>query len=192
MSRTSRLHVTFTQCRSSSGLSQEKLGALLSKPTWSVRSLLPPSNDSTNTTPQESSAPTTPEITSKQLHHLLRLSALPAPQDEAEEARMLQTLSSQLHFVRSIQSIDTTGVEPLRSLRDESERGDKERTLGMAEMQDALDQEEIVGNHHKRIRRRPRRIQDEGIKNAEDCDVLGSAKRKVGRFFVVEGAPREE
>ena len=89
---------------------------LLSKPTWSVSSLLPPKDPS----------PESPQISSKQLHHLLRLSALPPPKDEAEEAKMLSTLSSQLHFVKDIQSVDTTGVEPLRSLRDETAEGEKE------------------------------------------------------------------
>ena len=105
---------------------------------------------------------------------------------------MLETLSSQLHFVRSIQSVDTAGVEPLRSLRNETEEGDKERTFGMAEMKDALAKEEVVGKYHKRIRRRKDGRQDEAVKIAEEWNVLGSAQRKVGRFFVVEGAPRSE
>src|ERR1700753_1108709 len=93
---------------------------LLSKPTWSVSSLLPPKGQSTDL----------PEVSSKQLHHLLRLSALPPPKNKEEEARMLQILASQLHFVKEIQKVDTTGVEPLRSLRDETPTGEMEAELG--------------------------------------------------------------
>src|SRR6266516_5495727 len=64
---------------------------LLSKPSWSVRSLLP-----------DSQTTSSPEVTPKQLHHLLRLSALPQPSSSEEETKMLQTLSSQLHFVMEI------------------------------------------------------------------------------------------
>ncbi|KAK3713689.1 hypothetical protein LTR37_008383 [Vermiconidia calcicola] len=91
---------------------------------------------------------------------------------------MLSTLSSQLHFVKEIQKVDTAGIEPLRSLRDETAQGEKEAEL------DALAQEEVRGKHHKRIRRR----RDRAVaKQEEDWDVLGTAQRKVGRYFVVEG-----
>ena len=148
--------------------------ALLSRPTWSVSSLLPPKDDSMRT----------PEISSKQLHHLLRLSALPPPKDAEEEAKMLSTLSSQLHFVKEIQGVDTTGVEPLRSLRDETAAGQKEAELGMDAMKDALAEEEVRGKHHRRIRR----MKNQALKKQEDdWDVLGTATRKAGRYFVVEG-----
>lgn len=146
---------------------------LLSKPTWSVSSLLPPKD-----APEDS-----PAISSKQLHHLLRLSALPPPKDEQEEAQMLKTLSSQLHFVKQIQKVDTTGVEPFRSLRDETAAGEQESELGMAAMKDALAVEEVRGKHHKRIRRK----RDSSGQHGEKWDVLGTAERKVGRYFVVEG-----
>lgn len=150
------------------------VGKLLSKPVWSVSSLLPPKD-----TPTQS-----PEISSKQLHHLLRLSALPPPKDADEEAKMLSTLSSQLHFVKEIQKVDTSGVEPLRSLRDETRQGEEEAELGMDAMQDVLAQEEVRGKHHRRIRRK----RDQTIKNqADNWDALGTATRKVGRYFVVEG-----
>ena len=148
---------------------------LLSVPTWSISSLLPSKEQSIEV----------PDVSSKQLHHFLRLSALPPPKDEQEETQMLRTLSSQLHFVREIQRVDTTGVEPLRSLRDETAAGEEEAELGMEAMRDALAQEEVRGKHHKRTRRRrdaPRNRQWE-----EEWDVLGTAQRKVGRFFVVEG-----
>ncbi|GIZ40931.1 hypothetical protein CKM354_000425100 [Cercospora kikuchii] len=144
---------------------------LLSRPTWSVSSLLPSSSSSSST----------PEITPKQLHHLLRLSALPPPKDATEEQKMLSTLSSQLHFVKDIQQMDTTGVEPLRSLRDETKQGEKEAELGLDALKVALENEEIRGRWHKRIRRQRKPA------DSQRWDVLGCASKKVGRYFVVEG-----
>jgi hypothetical protein len=151
------------------------IAAILSKPTWSVRSLLPdPSN------------PPSEEITPKQLHHLLRLSALPQPKSPEEEAEMLKTLHSQLHFVRDIQSVNTDGVEPLQSIRDETEEGIKDITIGLEDLKEALQAEEIKGRN-----RRPRRKRDEPIdtKGVEDWDVLGTASEKVetplGKYFIV-------
>jgi Asp-tRNA(Asn)/Glu-tRNA(Gln) amidotransferase C subunit len=150
--------------------------ALLSKPTWSVSSLLPP----------KESSPDSPPISSKQLHHLLRLSALPPPKDEQEEAEMLKTLSSQLHFVKEIQKVDTTGVEPFRSLRDETEAGEKEAELGLDALKEALAQEDVRGKYHKRIRRRRAASQA-----TASWDPLQTAQRKVGRYFVVEGGKEQ-
>lgn len=104
---------------------------------------------------------------------------------------MISTLASQLHFVRSIQSIDTTGVEPLRSLRDETKRAEEEGTWGLHKMNDALAAEEHLGKFHKRIRRK-RLPNSKSTNEAEDWNVLKHAERKVGGYFVVEGAPREE
>jgi len=148
---------------------------LLSRPTWSVFSLLPPRGQV---------PPAAPEITPRQLHHLLRLSALPPPRTPAEESRMLATLSSQLHFAKEIQKVDTTGVEPLRSLRDETRAGEEEAELGLDRLRAALDEEEVRGKFHRRIRRmkRPERGDEE-----DGWDVLSAAERKVGRVFVVEG-----
>ncbi|KAK5711128.1 hypothetical protein LTR15_012616 [Elasticomyces elasticus] len=154
------------------------LEKLLSKPTWSVASLLPPKD-------QEA---TVSAVSSKQLHHLLRLSALPPPKDAAEEAQMLSTLTSQLHFVKEIQRVDTSGVEPLRSLRDETAQGENEAELGMDALKSALDMEEIRGTHYRRIRRkRGVRLPEEG----EQWDPLGTASTKTGRFFVVEGGKND-
>ena len=163
---------TFEQSHSGQD-GQVDVHALLSKPTWSVASLLPQRDQ-------------TPEVSSKQLHHLLRLSALPPPKDAAEETEMLSTLSSQLHFVKEIQRVDTTGVEPLRSLRDETAEGEKDAELGMEALKDALAQEEVRGKFHKRIRRRREQAVERADKE-EKWDVLGTAEKKVGRYFVVEG-----
>ncbi|KAI0161384.1 hypothetical protein GGR57DRAFT_355666 [Xylariaceae sp. FL1272] len=175
------------------------LAALLVDPTWSVRTLLP----------SASSSPSTPTgLEPETLHHLLRLSALPQPATEAEQTRMLSTLSSQLHFVRSIQSVKTAGVSPLRVIRDESENGLHEQTIGLGDLRSALGREDIVG-HAKR----PRRPSARAIQSSEDAaashrsfehprearvqrggwDVLDSASETAGgRFFVVRSAGSPE
>lgn len=148
---------------------------LLSKPTWSVRSLLP-----------DGDVPPEDEITPEKLHHLLRLSALPLPRNMAHEAKMLKTLHSQLHFVRDIQKVNTDGVEPLRSIRDETEKGIQEITIGMEELKEAFAKEDIIGKNKRPRRRRGGVVNTNGV---EDWDVLGSASDTVemngARYFVV-------
>lgn len=146
--------------------------ALLSKPSWSVRSLLPSASD----------APST-EVTREQLRHLLRLSALPQPRDTEHEDEMLKTLHSQLHFVKAIQRVDTDGVEPLVSIRDETQEAQIENTIGLETLKEALGNEDIQGKNRRPRRRRDLKV-DTG--DAEDWDVLGTASRKVGKYFVVD------
>jgi len=99
---------------------------------------------------------------------------------------MLKTLHSQLHFVRDIQKVDTEGVERLQSIRDETTEGIEDITIGMEELKEAFEKEEIKGKN-----RRPRRKKGEVVdtKGVEDWDVLGTAGEKVelggGKFFVV-------
>ncbi|KAH9220792.1 hypothetical protein DL95DRAFT_519667 [Leptodontidium sp. 2 PMI_412] len=151
------------------------IAALLSKPTWSVRSLIP-----------SESTPLSSEITPQKLHHLLRLSALPLPKSPEEEASMLGTLHSQLHFVRDIQNVDTEGVEPLQSIRDETEEGIKDITIGLETLKEALAKEDIKGRNRRPRRRRDEMVDGTGV---EDWDVLKTAGEKVetpgGRFFIV-------
>ncbi|KAL1635590.1 hypothetical protein SLS56_001643 [Neofusicoccum ribis] len=146
---------------------------MLSKPTWSVKSLLPAD-------PHTADAPT---ITPKQLRHLLNLSALPEPRDEEEEARMLKTLRSQLHFVRAIQEVDTKDVPPLRAIRDETDAAEEEIRISLGSLKEALAEEEVRGKHFKRIQRKEGLVDTAG---AEDWDVLGHAERKTGKYFVVD------
>lgn len=146
---------------------------MLSKPTWSVKSLLPAD-------PHTADAPT---ITPKQLRHLLNLSALPEPRDEEEEARMLKTLRSQLHFVRAIQEVDTKDVPPLRAIRDETDAAEEEIKISLGSLKEALAEEEVRGKHFKRIQRKEGPVDTAG---AEDWDVLGHAERKTGKYFVVD------
>lgn len=157
--------------------------ALLEKPTWSVRSLLPPSKPTASSSPSPEAAGTE-EITPQTLAHLLRLSALPPPSDPAEEVSLLATLRNQLHFVRSIQSVDTTGMPPLRAIRDETAAGLREQTIGLDTLKESLGQEDVVG-HSQRPRRRREGLQGGRKNEAEDWDVLAGAGETAGRYFVV-------
>ena len=158
-----------------------RIVSLLAKPTWSVKSLLP-----------QADSQSTPTVTPRQLHHLLRLSALPQPKDAQEEAEILKTLESQIHFVKEIQKVDTTGVEPLRAIRDETAEGIEEQTIKLADLQEHLDAEEVVGRNG-RIKRRPKR--DPEARQAEDWDPFamseGQEKRK-GRYFFVRKEKKVE
>jgi hypothetical protein len=99
---------------------------------------------------------------------------------------MLKTLHSQLHFVRDIQSVDTEGVEPLQSIRDETEQGIKDAAIGMKDLKKVLEEEETVGRNKRPKRRRAEAVHTKGV---EDWDVLGTAEDMVetpaGAFFVV-------
>lgn len=96
---------------------------------------------------------------------------------------MLDTLSAQLHFVGEIQQVNTSGVSPLRALRDETAAAEQEHIISVESLKDALANEQVVGKHYKRIQRNTKPVE---AKDAEDWDVLGSAERKVGKYFVVE------
>jgi Asp-tRNA(Asn)/Glu-tRNA(Gln) amidotransferase C subunit len=165
--------------REAGGIHPDELERLLAEPTWSVKSLLPP----------KERAPDAPNITSQQLRHLLRLSALPPPESPEEEQKMLDTLTAQLHFVGKIQEVDTTGVEPLRAIRDETAEAEAEQTITIGKMQRALEKEQVVGRYHKRIERNTTPVDASDV---EDWDVLGSAERKSGKYFVVESERPQE
>ncbi|KAK1765567.1 hypothetical protein QBC33DRAFT_145699 [Phialemonium atrogriseum] len=166
---------------------------ILSRPTWSVRSLLPQNDE--DAISQES------HITPTQLRHLLRLSALPPPASASEEARMIAVLQSQLRFVRDVQAVDAAeGVAPLTSIRDETREGLAEATVGVEQLRGALSEEVAVGRA-----RRPRRQRQQKKKDAhddddhrhhhhhtaggvKDWDPLQTASHKAGRYFVVRSA----
>lgn len=151
----------------------DDIAAMLAQPSWSVKSLLEPTNGSH----QEIS------ITPKQLHHLLRLSALPLPESENEEARMIKDLQSQLHFVKAIQKVNTDGVKPLQSIRDETKHAERENMITFDSLKDEFDKEVVVGS-----RRRITKVEAPpcDVENVKDWDPLGQAPKKLGRYFVVE------
>ncbi|KAJ4347521.1 hypothetical protein N0V95_005352 [Ascochyta clinopodiicola] len=155
------------------GIHPDKLEQLFAEPTWSVESLLPP----------KTRVPDAPQISSKQLHHLLRLSALPLPETPEQEQKMLDTLAAQLHFVGEIQRVDTTGVEPLRAIRDETRAAQQEQTIGLDTLKEALSKEKVIGKWHRRVQRDTTSVD---AKDVEDWDVLGSAEKKAGKYFVVD------
>lgn len=158
---------------SSSIVTAEEVESILSKPTWSVKALLPSDAQSADA----------PIITHAQLRHLLKLSALPEPKDEEEQSKILKTLRSQLHFVRAIQAVDTKGVSPLRAIRDETQAAEEEARISLDSVKEALAQEVVRGKHYKRIQRKEGPVDTKG---AEDWDVMGHAERKAGRYFLVD------
>ncbi|KAJ4297733.1 hypothetical protein N0V90_005628 [Kalmusia sp. IMI 367209] len=160
-------------------MNTDEFEALLSKPTWSVESLLPPTKKT----------PDAPKVTPQQLRHLLRLSALPVPNSQQEEEKMLSTLSSQLHFVGKIQQVVTTGVKPLRAIRDETAAAEQEQTVTLETLKDALVKEKVIGKHYKRIQRDTTPVD---ASHVESWDVLGSAQRRQGKYFVVESERPQE
>ncbi|PSS00522.1 hypothetical protein BD289DRAFT_450298 [Coniella lustricola] len=159
---------------------QRDLTTILTRPTWSVRSLLPQPQPqpptSTHTQP-----PQQPTIPASTLSHLLRLSSLPQPSTPDQQASMLETLHTQLHFVRAIQAVDTSGVAPLRAIRDETCAGQEENTITLDTLRGVLGQEEAMG-----FRKRPRRVPTSGALNGQDGADEGKLEEAL-----VEAATRD-
>ncbi|KAF4762969.1 hypothetical protein HAV15_001332 [Penicillium sp. str.  len=170
----SRLNTTFSRFYSSQKSDSADIEFILGAPNWSVRSLLP----------NPASKPP-PSVTPKQLHHLLRISALPQPANQEEEQSMLDTLESQIHFVKEIQLVDTTGVAPLARIRDESPAAIEEETIGIEKLKEALAKEKVSGRRGK-IQRVPGEKNDRPDGTAWDGNALGSATKTKGKYFVVE------
>ena len=100
---------------------------------------------------------------------------------------MLGDLRRQLQFVRAIQAVDTSGVEPLVAVRDETEQGKREKTIGLddSDIQAALAQEKEVG---KRGRIRTTRTEEGADKPCPDFDPFERAGRTFGSYIVVDTA----
>ena len=96
----------------------------------------------------------------------------------------MDTLAAQLHFVKEMQKVDTTGIEPLRAIRDETKAAEKEQEVTLETLKDALAQEEVVGKFYKRIRRKAETTKPE--RQPKGWDPLSQAKRTSGKFFVVD------
>ncbi|KXG48055.1 Aspartyl/glutamyl-tRNA(Asn/Gln) amidotransferase, C subunit [Penicillium griseofulvum] len=170
----SRLNTTFSRLYSSEKSETTQIETILGAPNWSVRSLLP----------NPASKPP-PSVTPEQLHHLLRISALPQPANQEEEQSMLDTLESQIHFVKEIQLVDTTGVAPLARIRDESPAAMEEETIGIEKLREALAKEKVSGRRGK-IQRIPGEKNDRPDGTAWDGNALRSATKTKGKYFVVE------
>lgn len=189
-----------------------EIKSLLRNPTWSVTSLLPPArtpkddslpSQSEAQVPLVTRAPTAAdkEITPEKLRHLLRLSALPAPKTEEEEERMLNDLRDHVHFVKEIQMVDTSGVEPLVAIRDETSEHRQEHTITKESLAQYIDLEEKQGkNGTIRRRKDTYQITSHTIESqpwepdpipwsqVEDPWDLGEGgeTRKMGRFFFIK------
>lgn len=151
-----------------------QIASLLFHPSWSIRSLLPAEE-----------ANLAPEVTRDQLHHLLKLAGLPRPKKQEDEDRMLKTLQSQIHFVKEVQKTDTTGVEPLVAIRDETHEAVQEQTITLAKLQSWLNLEKQVGKNGTIRRQKSKEmIKDSGW----DPFEMGKGKesRKLGRYFFVK------
>jgi len=98
---------------------------------------------------------------------------------------MLATLKSQLHFVQAVRAVNTDGVEPLAAIRDETTAGRAEMTIGLTQLQAALDAEDKVGKHQ-----RPRRRAVVKDNQEESWDPLGTAGWTEGRYVVVKTGAR--
>ena len=98
---------------------------------------------------------------------------------------MLDTLESQIHFVKEIQLVDTAGVEPLGRIRDESCDAVKEQTIGIEQLKEALAKEHVSGRRGK-IQRIVGVKNDRPDGTAWDGNALGCATKTKGKYFVVE------
>jgi Asp-tRNA(Asn)/Glu-tRNA(Gln) amidotransferase C subunit len=200
-----------------------KINQLLQKPTWSVASLMPPlltqGRQRTGQEKDKSAAPAADSssiVGREKLHHLLRLSSLPPPRDAEEEGQMLQTLAQQIHFVREIQKVDTTGVEPLVAIRDETSEARQETMITKASLAEYIALEQRRGKNGT-IRRkkdvevkpaatdRTDRAQNNlGQWDPEEVDdaVAGpfrlgddeqhESDKKRGRYFFVQRTPKQK
>lgn len=151
----------------------DDIALMLAQPSWSVKSLMEPTDKALSDV----------SITQKQLHHLLRLSALPLPQSDSEEARMITDLQSQLQFVQAIQKVNVDGVEPLQSIRDETKQAEEENTITVQSLKDEFDKEVVVGRRGRITRAKIPPCDNDVVR---DWDPLSQAPKKLGRYFVVE------
>ncbi|KIX97471.1 uncharacterized protein Z520_06923 [Fonsecaea multimorphosa CBS 102226] len=194
-----------------------EIQSLLETPTWSVSQLLPAGFRVTaQGTPTERTErlgikaqawrteylfPWASKITIIKLRHLLRLSALPPPQSKIEEEKMLKELRDQLHLVREILKVDTTGVEPLVAIRDETAEHIQERTITRETLAEFLALEEKKGRNGTIRRRRDTYLVTSFTEESQpwEEDPLAWSKvkdpwalgedgdsRKMGRFFFVK------
>lgn len=148
---------------------------LPSHPTWSIQDIFEKRSENTKTL-----------ISDNELHHLLRLSALPIPKNLAEQQGMKKDLQSQLQFVKAIQELDIPdSVKPLQSIRDETEDGMKEQEITVESLADEFAKEEVVGTRG-RIRRKKGMKALEG--EEERWDPLALAPRTIGRYIAVNTA----
>lgn len=151
--------------------------ALLKTPSWSVRETLFSDELSDDTA----------LISKEQLHHILRLSALPVPESSEVEGKMIGDLKAHLRFVQAIQKVNTDGVEPLQVIRDETQEARTLNTITMDALKEEFEKEEVVGSRG-RIRKKPTRREPETDAKTEAWNPLSHASKTQGPHFVVDTA----
>ena len=194
----------------SESLSPDRVHEILSRPAWSVKSLLPHRSTDAESQPRGSgnielnsehepytaTVPATEisEITPQTLQHLHKLSALTPPsRGSSTERRLLKDLRAQLHFVQEIRNRNLRDVEPMGAMRDEIEEGPRavglesegvkrELARGSKSMESTRSTEGPVEASNSTAN--PLQIEEW----EEKWDALGQAPRRAGRFFVVEEA----
>lgn len=103
----------------------------------------------------------------------------------------METLESQIHFVKEVQKVNTNGVEPLVVIRDETAESIHEQTITIEKLKPYLDQEERVGNNGTiRRRKSTEMITDSGWDPFELGD--GKETRKKGKYFFVKRSKDKE
>lgn len=158
--------------------------ATLATPTWSVSSLLPPTTQ--NEVHDDNVAAAKGELTTDDLRRLYMLAALPEAKIGRARWNMTATLQSQIHFVKEVQKVDTTGIEPLVAIRDETEAAKEKNMVTLEKLRPWLDQEETVGVNGT-IRRR--RSEEPAKPLNWDPFALGGINRenkRMGKFFFVK------
>ena len=100
---------------------------------------------------------------------------------------MMTDLKSQLRFVQAVQKVDTEGVEPLQSIRDETRQGERENMITVESLKAEFDKEVVVGKRGRIVRTKAvPQVDEERKGDLEDWDALAHASKKRGRYFVVE------
>ena len=90
--------------------------------------------------------------------------------------------------MRAVQAVDTSGVEPLRALRDETSEAEREVERDITtRCEEAMEKEEVLGKFYKRVRRKRDLEAVDGERDVvQDWNPVENAERRVGKFFVVE------
>ena len=99
---------------------------------------------------------------------------------------MIKDLESQLQFVRAIQEVDTEGVEPMVSIRDEKAEGEKDDEVTLETLKADFAKETVSG-----IRGRITKCGKVEVEDDEDWDALASAPKTVGRYIALDNAKPE-
>lgn len=97
---------------------------------------------------------------------------------------MMKDLEAQLRFVQAVQKVDTEGVEPLQSIRDETKKGERENMVTVKSLKAEFEKEVVVGKRGRIIKRKHLPPIDE--ERLENWDPLAQAPRRLEKYFMVE------